>query len=85
MNETKKIKSKLVPIGILLILSGLFLPRQIANIAQPMDAGTLRSILFISTDLFRLCFFIGLICSVIGVLRNSKMKKKLTLQEKTEK
>lgn len=46
MDDVKKLKSKLVPIGIILILLGLFMPRQIANIAQPMDASTIRSILF---------------------------------------
>jgi hypothetical protein len=85
MNEGKKLKSKLVPIGIILILLGLFLPRQLANIAQPMDASAIRSILFISTDLFRLCFFVGLICAIIGALRNRKLKKQLALQEKVEK
>lgn len=78
-------KSKLVKIGGVLILIGLFLPRQIDNIAQSMDTGILRAELFFSTDLFRLCFFVGIICFIIGLLRNRKMKKQHISQEKVGK
>ena len=84
MTDGKMQKSKLVPVGIFLIILGIGLPRLIANIAQPMDESALRSLLFISTDLFRLCFFIGIICSIIGGLRNRKMKKQLSMQVKSE-
>ena len=82
MSEEQKIKSKLVPVGIVLILLGMFLPKAISNITQLMDTSTLKSIMLISTDLFRLCFFIGVICAIIGGLRNRKMKKQLALEEK---
>lgn len=75
-------KSKLVKIGGILILIGLFLPRQIDNIAQSMDKGLLMVALFLFTDLFRLCFFVGVTCSIIGLLRNRKMKREHFLQEK---
>jgi hypothetical protein len=84
MRSEKGKKSKLVPVGILLILLGLLLPRLIANMAQVMTDSAVKSLLFILTDTFRLCFFIGLICSIIGGLRNRKIKKQSVIQKKSE-
>lgn len=65
-------KSALLPIGIILIVVGLFLPERLWNVATQLRPGDVRSVLFISTDLFRLCFFAGVACTIIGVLRNRK-------------
>src|SRR5437773_4049336 len=68
-------KSVLLPLGILLILLGIFVPRPLTQAAQSMQPGTLRSVSFLATDLFRLCFFAGVGCAIIGARRNSKLKK----------
>jgi len=69
-------KSALVPIGIILILLAIVAPRPLMRAAQSMQPGTLRSVCFIATDLFRLCFFAGIGCAIIGALRNRKLKQK---------
>jgi uncharacterized membrane protein len=75
MQDKKLKRSKLFPTGIVLMVIGLLLPRQIWQIAESMPDSAIKSLLFISTDLFRLCFFIGLIFLIIGILRNRKLKK----------
>ncbi len=68
-------KSKLVPVGAILMGIGLLLPRQIWSIAESMASGLLQSLLYISTDIFRVCFYLGLIFLIVGILRNRKLKK----------
>lgn len=65
-------KSILLPVGIVLILLGLLVPRPLAQVAGDMEPGMLRSIAFISTDLLRLCFIGGLVCVIIGAMRARK-------------
>ena len=65
-------KSVLIPLGIVLILLGLLAPRPLSQAASNMEPGTLRSIAFISTDVLRVCFFGGIVCVIIGVLRSRK-------------
>ena len=65
-------KSVLLPLGIVLILLGLLVPRALSLAARGMEPGMLRSIASISTDLFRLCVFGGIVCVIIGVLRDRK-------------
>jgi hypothetical protein len=71
---TRKVskKSILLPLGIALIFLGLFVPRPLSQAASSMEPGVLRSIALISTDLLRLCFFGGVLCVIIGVLRSRK-------------
>jgi hypothetical protein len=73
--KTAPKKSNLVPVGVLLILLGIMVPRPLTHAAQSMEIGTLRSVSFIATDLFRLCFFVGIVCAIVGSLRNRKLKK----------
>jgi len=65
-------KSILLPLGIVLILLGLLAPRPLSEVARSMEPGMLRSIATISTDVLRLCFFGGVVCVIIGVLRSRK-------------
>ncbi len=74
MTEEKNQKSKLVSMGILLIILS-FMSRPIANIARSMNAGNLKAIVFFSTDALWLCFFTGMVCLIIGTIRNRKLKK----------
>ena len=66
--------SRLIPVGILFILVGLFVPIPLDNAATTMNPGSLRAISFIATDLFRLCFFFGIGTVIIGFVRNRKRK-----------
>jgi len=65
-------KSVLIPLGIVLLLLGLLAPRPLSQVASNMEPGTLRSIAFISTDVLRVCFFGGIVCVIIGMLRSRK-------------
>ncbi len=64
MNEDNKKKSQLVPIGVLLMLLGIFLPKFLSDsVSSPA-----------SIDLLKTLFFIGLICFIIGKIRKTKEK-----------
>jgi len=67
-------KSILVPLGVFLILLGLVAPLPLAPAAQSMPPGTLRSVSLLAINLFRLGFFVGVGCAIIGALRNRKLK-----------
>ena len=68
-------KSILLPLGVGLILLGLFVPAPLTQAAVRMTPGTLRTIALVSTDVFRLCFFAGIICAIIGFLRRRKANR----------
>ena len=68
-------KSILVPLGVLLILLGIVAPLPLAPAAQSMPPGTLRSVSFLAINLFRLCFFVGVACAIVGARRNRKLKQ----------
>jgi len=74
-------KPALVPIGILLMLLSAFVARQLSQAADSMPPGTLRTVSFFATDFFRLCFFAGLGCAIIGVRRNRKLKQQSSKSE----
>ena len=65
-------KSPLVIIGAMLIVIAVVLPRPVSNLAQSMDAGTLKMLALISVDVLRLGFFAGIACLIIGLLRRRK-------------
>src|SRR6184192_3687044 len=71
---TQPKKSILLPLGIVLVILGLVVPSPLSQAASHMVPGTLRSVVFISTDVFRLFFFAGIVCAIIGVIRNRKKK-----------
>lgn len=65
-------KSVLVPVGIGFLAAGVVVPRPLATFAAGLPEGPMRALAFLSTDLFRLGFFVGLALVVIGALRNRK-------------
>lgn len=67
-------KSQLVPTGIVLILMSFAVPPMIIHLATPLPESTLKFVMFILVDLFRICFFAGIACIIIGALRNRKRK-----------
>ena len=68
-------KSILVPLGVLLILLGIVAPLPLAPAAESMPPGTLRSVSFLVLNLFRLCFFVGVACAIVGARRNRRLKQ----------
>jgi hypothetical protein len=68
-------KSILVPLGVLLILLGIIVPLPLTPAAQSMQPGTLRSVSFFAINLFRVGFFAGVACAIIGACRNRKLKQ----------
>jgi predicted tellurium resistance membrane protein TerC len=69
-------KSILVPLGVVLILLGIVAPLPVAPAAQSMPPGTLRSLSFLAVNLFRICFFVGVACAIVGARRNRKLKQR---------
>jgi len=69
-------KSKLLPAGILLMVVGLLGRNPITAAVMSMQPSELRGILFVlATDGLTLCFFAGLICALIGWLRNKRAQR----------
>ena len=67
--------SKLTLPGIILLLMGIAIPRPLNEIAHQMTNQLVAAVLFLGTDAFRLCFFVGLGLLITGSVRNSKWKK----------
>ena len=68
-------KSAFLPVGITLIVLGLFVPSQFDQVASQMHRhGLVWRFLLISSDLIALGFFAGIACTIIGVRRNRKIK-----------
>lgn len=63
-------KSILVPLGVLLILAGLVGPLPLT----PLPPATPSSGASLAINLFRLCLLVGIVCAIIGALRNRKLK-----------
>ena len=72
--EKQPEKSKLVPIGILLIILSQF-SRLVSNAARSVDEGILRAALLLTTEALRVSFLIGIGCIIIGIIRNKKQSK----------
>jgi hypothetical protein len=80
MEPTEYKRSKLLPIGIVMIAVGLLAPMPVEMIArsiQPHDGTSalvqlISGTLLIGSDLLRVLFFAGIACAVIGTLRNRK-------------
>jgi hypothetical protein len=69
-------KSKLVPIGSLFIIIGLFGRQPFASAVAAMQPGSLRRILYVvATDGLTLLFAAGVTCALIGWLRNRKARR----------
>jgi hypothetical protein len=69
-------KSQLLPLGILLMVVGLLGRNPMAAAVMSMQPSELRGILFVlATDGLSLCFFAGLICALIGWLRNRRAQR----------
>ena len=69
-------KSKLLPIGVLLMVVGLLGRTPLTSAVASMQPSTLRGVLFlIATDGLSLCFFAGVTCALLGWLRNRKAQR----------
>ena len=54
---------------------GLAVPRPLNEIAHQMSNQLIAAVMFLGTDAFRLCFFVGLGLLIVGSTRNSRWKK----------
>jgi K+-transporting ATPase c subunit len=80
MESTEYKRSKLLPIGIIMIAVGLLAPMPVEMIARSIQphGGTgslvqlISGTLLIGSDLIRILFFAGIACAIIGALRNRK-------------
>jgi hypothetical protein len=68
-------RSRLLLVGTVLVLMAVVIPRPLMTLAEQTPPGLLRPIALIFTDVFRLCFFAGLGCWIIGALRNRRWRK----------
>ena len=80
-------KSKLVPVGLGLVLVGCILPGLVKQLGSLLrenneEMSPLVKVLYVGTDLLSLCFFIGAICLIIGLIRDRKYKKEFLLANK---
>ncbi len=73
MTSTDRPGSKLVPLGLLLMLLGIVVPTQLAKLLTSGHSMTLP--LALAVDGFKAGFFLGLALLIIGLLRNRKSKK----------
>jgi len=62
-------RSRLVLFGTALVMVALYAPQQVRALAAHLE-GTARGVLFLLTDLFRVCFFVGFGCLFAGLLRD---------------
>ena len=70
-----KPKSKLLPIGILFAVVGFLGRPALIQVVAAMQPSYLRGILgVIATDGFTLLFVAGLVCALLGWMRNGKAK-----------
>jgi hypothetical protein len=76
-------KSKLLPVGILLMVVGLLGRNPMTAAVMAMQPSELRGILLVlATDGLSLCFFAGLICALLGWLRNRCAQRNTTNSKK---
>ena len=76
-------KSKLLPVGLILIALGLLAPVPIEMVAHGIEsmgetdgpASMFIGLLMIGADLLRLLFFAGVACVIIGALRNHRSRR----------
>ena len=78
MTRTGARRSKLVPVGIFLFGVAFFLPQVMFKLADKATTDTGRLALAILGDSFLACFFVGLACVIIGVIRNRRWRKEDT-------
>jgi hypothetical protein len=72
-------KSKLLPTGILLMVVGLLGRQPLAKAALAIQPGGFqRVLLLVATDGLILCLFAGVICALLGWLRNRREQRLAT-------
>lgn len=67
--------SKLIVPGGVLVVMGPVIPRPLNEVAHQMSNQRVAAVLFLGTDAFRLCFFVGVTLLIIGSLRNRRWRR----------
>lgn len=75
MENGKTKKSKLVPIGVLLIIFGCF-SRYLDNTAKAMTSCPIKAFVFLLTDVSRASAIIGIGVLILGLIRNSRLNSR---------
>lgn len=72
---SEKSKSRLVPVGFVLMVVGITFPRALSTVASNMNPGPGRSAVVALMVLLIAGFLVGLVAAVMGVLRNRRMHR----------
>lgn len=68
-----KSRSRLVPVGFVLMVVGMTFPRALSTVAKNMEPGPVRSGIVALMILLLVGFLVGLVAAVVGILRNRRM------------
>lgn len=69
-------RSKLLPLGVALMIAGMAFSRGLAALAQDLNEGTYRRIVLILADALSLCIILGLVLGIAGFVRNRRAMKR---------
>lgn len=70
---SEKSKSRLVPVGFVLMVVGITFPRALSTVASNMSPGVGHSAVVALMVLLIAGFLVGLVVAVVGLLRNRRM------------
>jgi len=68
-----KTRSRLVPVGFVLMVVGMTFPRALSTVVKNMEPGPVRSGIEALMILLLVGFLVGLVAAVVGILRNRRM------------
>ena len=70
-------KSILVPLGVFLILLGLIGPLPLTPTPQTVQLNAPHPNYSLIINLFYVCLVVGIVCAIIGVVRNRRLKQQV--------
>jgi hypothetical protein len=70
-----KSRSRLVPVGFVLMVVGITFPRALSTVASNLQPGTGRSAVVALMMLLIAGFLVGLVAATVGILRNRRMQR----------
>jgi len=71
-----KSRSRLVPVGFVLMVVGITFPRALSTAASNMQPGAGRSAVVALMMLLLAGFLVGLVAATVGILRNRRMQRR---------
>ena len=70
-----KSRSRLVPVGFVLMVVGITFPRALSTVASNMKPGPGRSAVVALIAMLFTGFLVGLVAATVGILRNRRMQR----------